>query len=295
MTEPVNHGAGAPVKGDLVCLVCGGRLGTDRMAGLLRCQCGFITAGMDVSFDELKRLYGKNYFHGDEYGNYIAEEESLKANFRGRLATLAACLSQPDQKSLFEIGCAYGFFLDLARGRFQSVAGIDISEEGVRYAATTFGLDVSCGDYLDASLGRPYDAFCLWDTIEHLAHPDRYIAKISREIAPGGLLALTTGDIGSLNARLRGSRWRMIHPPTHLHYFSVGTIGRLLDRYGFDVIHVEHPANLRTLGAVLYGILVLRWRMPGLYKAIASTKLNGLRIPLNLFDIMYVIARRRSA
>ena len=46
-------------------------------------------------------------------------------------------------------------------------------------------------------------------------------------------LALTTGDIGSVNARLRGHKWRMIHPPTHLHYFSAETMKALLDRHGF--------------------------------------------------------------
>jgi hypothetical protein len=60
----------------------------------------------------------------------------------------------------------------------------------------------------------------------------------SRDLEPGGLLALTTGDIGSLNARLRGSNWRMIHPPTHLHYFSVQSITSLLKRHGIDTVHV---------------------------------------------------------
>ena len=61
----------------------------------------------------------------------------------------------------------------------------------------------------------------MWDTIEHLKRPDLFVQKAAADLRPGGLIALTTGDIGSLNARLRGARWRMIHPPTHLHYFSV--------------------------------------------------------------------------
>ena len=277
-----------------ICLVCCGRLGPSRLAALLECAtCGFITAGLAVQFDELKRIYGRDYFHGEEYSDYVTEEASLKANFDDRIKTLLGLLPHADKKSLFEIGCAFGFFLDLARQRFKSVAGIDISADAAGYAAATLGLDVACGDYLESLAKLPFDVFCLWDTIEHLAHPDRYIAKISREIAPNGLLALTTGDIGSLNARLRGSRWRMIHPPTHLHYFSIATVSRLLDRHGFDVVHVEHPATVRTLGAILYGIFVLRWHAPAIYRVFARPWMKNIRIPLNFYDIMYVIARRR--
>ena len=58
---------------------------------------------------------------------------------------------------------------------------------------------------------------CLWDTIEHLAEPEAYLEKIAKSLPVGGWLFLTTGDIGSPMARARGSRWRMIHPPTHLY------------------------------------------------------------------------------
>ena len=86
----------------------------------------------------------------------------------------------------------------------------------------------------------------------------------------------------------------MIHPPTHLHYFSVATLSRLLDRLGFDLSHVSHPGNSRKLRSVLYFLLVLKGNSPGIYRMLQRFPLFNLGVTVNLFDIMYVVARRRD-
>ena len=132
----------------------------------------------------------------------------------------------------------------------------------------------------------------MWDTIEHLLSPDRFVAKAAADLKPGGYIAFTTGDIGSLNARLRGRRWRMIHPPTHLHYFSAATARRLLAAHGFEVVHMSHPGATRSVRSILYILLALRMGRPRWYEAIGRLPLARLSFALNLGDIMFVIARR---
>jgi hypothetical protein len=134
----------------------------------------------------------------------------------------------------------------------------------------------------------------MWDTIEHLDRPDLFVAKVARDLAPGGYFAFTTGDLGSFNARLRGRRWRMIHPPTHMHYFSVATARALLDRNGLDVVHVSHPGVTRTIGSMLYIVVALRLARRDWYQRIAHWPVNRHSVTLNLGDIMFVVARRRA-
>lgn len=277
------------------CLVCGGRLAPSRLPGLLQCHaCGFITADVQISDAELKALYGTDYFHGEEYSDYVQEETSLKANFSDRLSTLMSHVDTPSARTLFEIGCAYGFFLDVAREKFARVSGIDISADAVAHARDALGLDAAAHDVLEHEFTDAPDVVCMWDVIEHLRNPDATLARVADVIAPGGLVAITTGDIGSFNARMRGRNWRMIHPPTHLHYFSRASLTRLLNEKGFDVVHVEYPGVTRTLGQIFYGVLVLRQQMHGLYRVIEKLPFMDWKVSLNLFDIMYVIARRRA-
>jgi SAM-dependent methyltransferase len=277
------------------CLVCRGALGPHpRLPGLRECSgCGFITADLALSDSELRTLYSADYFHGDEYADYVAEGPELRENFRRRIETLLQYQPKEERRRLFEIGAAYGFFLDEVRSSFEQVAGVDISEAAAEYARTQLGVDVVAADYLAQELPVQVDTLCMWDTIEHLSRPRDFIEKAARDVRTGGLLALTTGDIGSLNARLRGRRWRMIHPPTHLHYFSRRTLVRLLDSAGFDVVHLETAGNTRSIRGIVYAILVLRGGRQGLFDKIKALPGLSQSITLDLRDIVYIIARRR--
>jgi len=282
------------------CLICGAALKPAPSLPTLACcaSCGFVTADVRISDEELESLYRRNYFHGNEYADYVREAPSLQHNFALRLEELSRRVMDPRQASLFEIGCAYGFFLNVARHRFGRVQGIDIVEDGVRHAREALGVDVVRGNFLDPGIGEGFDVYCLWDTIEHLREPHRFIEKIAKTIKPNGLLAVTTGDIGSLNARIRGRRWRMIHPPSHLHYFSRRTLTELLKRFGFEVIYVQYPGVSRTLRMILSGLLVLG-RAPTSWTVRLFRSMNWLpfldvSVSINLYDIMYVIARKES-
>ena len=280
----------------LSCLVCGGKYQPSSLPGLFQCaSCGFISADLNIPDEELRALYSEDYFHGQEYLDYVAEEESLRLNFANRLATLKSLAPTWSNADLFEVGCAYGFFLDEVKKQVRVASGIDVSADAIRYAVERFDVDARCGDYLNTDLRRQVDVVAMWDTIEHLKRPDLFIKKLASDIKPGGLLAITTGDIGSLNARLRGAAWRMIHPPTHLHYFSVPTLSALLARNGFDVVHVSHPGNSRRIRSVLYILLALKMKRPGLYAALAKLPMTGARITVNLYDIMFVVGKRRPA
>lgn len=277
------------------CLVCDGSYGPSRLPGLKECtRCKFITADMTMSEAELNALYGEDYFHGEEYRNYVSEEASLKANFRRRIDTLQQLIPDLKQRKVQEIGCAYGFFLDEVRNDVASAKGIDISADATRYAREVKRVDAVTGNYTDQPAEPGVGLVAMWDTVEHLPRPDLFIEKAGREIEKGGYIAITTGDIDSLNARMRGKHWRMIHPPTHMHYFSVDTLSKLLDRHGFDIVHVSHPGNARDLRSILHFILELRLGWGGLYRAIANWPIFNLSVSLNLFDIMFVVGRRRA-
>ncbi|SEP05560.1 2-polyprenyl-3-methyl-5-hydroxy-6-metoxy-1,4-benzoquinol methylase [Luteibacter sp. UNC138MFCol5.1] len=277
------------------CLVCSSAYGPSKLPGLKCCtECGFITADMALSDDELSALYGEDYFHGNEYRNYVSEEVSLKDNFRRRLRTLHELIPDLRERRVFEIGCAYGFFLDEVKGDVAAASGIDISADATRYARDVKHVDAITGNYSDYVTPPGIGFVAMWDTIEHLPRPDLFIEKAAQDIDKGGYIAVTTGDIASLNARMRGKHWRMIHPPTHLHYFSVDTLSKLLDRHGFDVVHVSHPGNARDLRSILHFVLDLRLGWGGLYRRIAGWRIFNMSLSMNLFDIMFIVARRRD-
>jgi 2-polyprenyl-3-methyl-5-hydroxy-6-metoxy-1,4-benzoquinol methylase len=277
-----------------ICIICGAGLKPWKKKGLLYCsECYFITADLDISDEDLQRLYTVDYFHGEEYSNYVEDKEIIQRNFVRHLNKLRSKLPSSERKQLFEIGCAYGFFLDLAKGVFDHVSGIDISDDAINFAREKMMLDVAAGDYLTMPPIQA-DIFCMWDTIEHLKHPEMYIKKISDEITDGGLIALTTGDISSLTARIQGKNWRQIHLPTHLHYFSGKSLGKLLQKNNFEVVYVSHPGLFRSLDMVAYIILVVHHNQKRLYNILKKLGILRLSIYVNTFDLIFIIGRKKT-
>lgn len=280
---------------DRACLVCGGELRTCRIPGLLQCvTCRFVTADVTLSPDEHARLYSSRYFSGEEYRDYAGERRLMERQFRKHLRTLLRFVPQPGHKRLFEIGAAYGFFLSVARGVFSRIEGIDISAEAAATAREELRLPVAAGDFLDAKITGPLDVVCLWDTIEHLAHPELYIRKVAALMPPGGVIAVSTGDIDSFVARIRGARWRQIHPPTHLHYFSRHTLTRLLDAHGFDVRYVGYDGIYRSVDTIAFIILTIKHRQDRMYRWLKRARLLDWTLYLNLYDTMVVVATKRA-
>jgi SAM-dependent methyltransferase len=244
---------------------------------------------------DLSGLYDDSYFAGGEYADYRGQEPAIRRNMRRHLTQMSRY--RPAGGALLEVGCAYGFFLDESRGQFDRVKGVDVAEGAVGHARDRLGLDASVADFPSLATSDRFDAICMWDTIEHVPDPDRFVAKAHELLAPNGHLFITTGDIDSVNARLRGARWRQIHPPTHLNYFSKRTLELMLTRLGFGVAGTETASYYHTLFDVC-AILEIRGgpigKAAGIARRIAGPRLgNGLGVWVDLRDILFVAAVRR--
>ena len=277
------------------CAACKASTNEPIFGGLLRClRCGHAFAPPNATDQDLAAIYSEGYFAGEEYHDYLADKDVAQRNFRSRLRVLKSFMDPARHRCLFEVGCAYGFFLEVAKDSFDSVQGIDVSAAAVNHAKNNLGLDATCADLLQYDLARrEFDVACMWDTIEHLAHPDLYIAKLADHMRTGALIAITTGDFASLNARLRRTKWRLMHPPSHAHYFSIASMTTMLDRFGFDVVYAHHCGFYRSLRSMAYGVFVQKHGDMRALDLLNRLGIGGWRLYLNFYDIMYVIGRKR--
>ena len=276
---------------ELKCRLCDSReKPTPLFAGIVKCP----GCGLDYFPDnaDTSALYQRDYFHGAEYQSYSEEKEILQRNFKPRLADI---LQKHSSGKLLELGCACGFFLDLAKKHFQ-VKGVDITVEGTESARKNFGVEAICADFATLPDEKEtYDVVCLWDTIEHLPEPFLYLKKAAGWLKPGGHLWLTTGDMGSVIAKARGEKWRQIHPPTHLYYFDRHSIEKALNSAGLKLEKFEHVGQYRSLKTMAYVLFVLRSpRLKWLYNLITLGGRFDLPIYLNTYDIMQVTAVKPS-
>lgn len=279
------------------CICCGSKKLHSYSKGLSQCSnCLLVAASEIPTFAEVENLYQENYFFGMEYFDYKADRPALEHNFKKRINRLGFMI-QPNF-SIVEIGCAYGYFLALVKKSVKHHIGFDVSQAGITYAKKELGVQVTTNNFLTHKI-KPssIDSLFMWDLIEHLSFPDTYIKRVSEVLKTGGHIAITTGNIDSWLARKRRGAWRMIHPPTHVYYFSPHTLGLLLNKHGLKIISIKHKAVSRNVGSIINQILARRKALgrPTTHisifsKAAELLRADKLNIPLNTRDIMEVVA-----
>jgi len=271
-----------------LCIVCGKLDSKKFYNGLTKCNnCGFVWADINLSSEDLMKIYGRDYFFGDEYIDYLAEETILKFGFRKFLNQLRKLFpANTDVPKLLEIGSAYGYFLDIAKEDFY-VTGIEISSDAVEYSRNK-GHEIFQGDLSKLNLQDKYDIVVSFATLEHIVSPDKIIRQAFHLLKPNGYCYITTIDIGSFFARFRGNKWRMIHPPTHVSYFSSATLKLLMEHNGFEVIECKPIWQYRSLNA----LFLPKLENSLFYKFVNFLGVTKIPIPFYFGDIIGLLAKK---
>ena len=254
---------------------------------IFRCAACGVGRTETKSFDP-SAYYNADYFtgkHSDGYADYVGAENVLRREFAHTADFVRRFVPRG---RLLEVGCAYGFFLQEARRHFD-VCGIELAEEAAAHCRQA-GLDVATGIADEPTLARfgTVDVIVLLDVIEHLPDPRETLALCLKRLNPGGVLVITTGDFGSLPAKMAGAGWRLMTPPQHLWFFSEESIRRLGASLGLTLEHFDHPWKFVPLSLISFQLR----RMLGL-RTDASPSASQLGLPVNLFDAMRVVLRKR--
>jgi SAM-dependent methyltransferase len=275
----------------LACPACGTRTAHRFLYAKDRCdifQCAACGLGraQAPAFNPAA-YYTQGYFsggHADGYADYLGAEPVLRREF-ARTVDFIRRFRRAGR--LLEIGCAYGFFLQEAK-RYFTVAGIELAEDAAAYCRRRgLAVDTGTADDVERS-GGPFDVIALLDVIEHLPDPYATIASLTRALAPGGVIVLTTGDFASLAARALGAAWRLMTPPQHLWFFTPRSMERLAAGAGLEIASLDYPWKIVPLSLVAYRL----GRMAGVRVKLPASRVG---LPINLFDAMRVVLRRKPA
>jgi SAM-dependent methyltransferase len=236
------------------CIVCG----SPQTAGLAgwhaSCRaCGYESAALEGAINAAPA------------GSPVDEDErevGLKAlrqeNFRDIVA-IARRYARADARRLLDVGCAHGWFLEIARDHFD-VLGIEPDAVvGGRTAAR--GLPVRAGYFPDALReGETFDVIVFNDVIEHIPDIRAALAACHARLSEEGILILNLPNSAGFFYRLSKlfSRigwtgpfdrlWQKDLPSPHVHYFQPGNLARLVQKHGLNQVHGQELPSLRAKG-----------------------------------------------
>lgn len=287
----------------VTCELCGSAACTpfcpENGRGLSRClDCGLVYVSARPDSTELYALYGETYFRNEDsaevgYTDYVKDEPNIRKTFRGRLRLLEQWVKPG---TLLDVGCAAGFFMDVAREHGWQAQGLDVSAFAVQYTRERFGFEAQIGSLTDLEYPENhYDLITMWDVIEHVPHPKAYVEKIARLLRQGGVFSLATPDVDSLPAKITGKNWMGYKlAEEHVYYFSAKTLRRMLEEAGFEIIDVRHVGKYVTLRLFVDRMAMYSGLLAALGRVVEKTfKLSSRSFYVNPYDIIAVTARKK--
>jgi spore coat polysaccharide biosynthesis predicted glycosyltransferase SpsG/SAM-dependent methyltransferase len=189
---------------------------------------------------EYKTQYGKTYIEDKEnivklgvrrikIIESIIKPTVLKLNAPG--SNLNA--NQPKMR-LLDIGCALGFFVEVADKRGWEARGIEISSFASDWGRKNLSLEIVNGSFLDVDVEPgSYDAVTFFFTAEHFMEIERVVDKTYNILKPNGVIALALPNRGGITYRLDRAGYLRDHPGDHYFDSSVRNLKRFLKIYGF--------------------------------------------------------------
>lgn len=239
------------------CPACGGGgsatrevAGTTRYRYLMCTSCG--TGRLDPMPAHPEELYTEHYFHqgGDIAGylDYDAEAHWHRRTAATRLDRLTRSVGPRSGRGLVDVGAATGYFLDVAREAGWPVQGVEASHWAADQARGRGHRVVGSLQEVDED---SLDAVTFFQVLEHLPDPQAALGQASDRLRPGGTVLCETWDAGSRTARLAGSHWQQLSPPSVLWLFTREGMRRSAERAGLELVGWRRTPKWVGLGTVV--------------------------------------------
>lgn len=245
----------------------------------------------------LGAVYGEGYFHdagGQEFGysDYDSDKEPMRHIFEQYLDIFATFSKR---KTILDIGCATGYFLDLAKTRGWKTYGVEISEYAAQEAQSR-GHTVHVGELPNLLIKEKVDIVTLWDVLEHVDDPRAYLKAVHALLHDGGYLAINTVDTSSVWALLMKKRWHLIVPPEHIHYYAPNNLKQLLTETGFVTRDIRKVGKRFSLP--YFFMAGYRWQGLLIWKKCAeffdTPFWRKVSLPVNFRDNIFLLAEKRD-
>lgn len=157
---------------------------------IVRCKtCGLVYQSPQRKPQEEIGFYRKKAFVSESADRFVKKRAAL-------FKYLLKEVSQREKKGkLLDIGCQFGYFLQLAKEKGWQTFGIEVSNRATAFAKEKLNLNVFAGTLKEANFPDEFfDAVTLWDVLYEIPDPAQELKEIRRILKKQGLISLRLGN-----------------------------------------------------------------------------------------------------
>lgn len=189
-------------------------------------------------------------YYGGSAAKFSGLAQTLRERFHQARARSVRRWLGKKAATVYDVGCGDGLFLQAASRLGLGILGFE--PEMIPRNQAEQRLKKHVDSVLLKSCGlSEISAITCWQVIEHERNPQRLLQAISRRLRDGGLLAISTVNRDSLQAKCFGTTWLHLDPPRHLWIGSRKKLLEMVKAAGFQVLEVRHrPLEFGPVGWV---------------------------------------------
>lgn len=252
----------------------------DRCPMYIKCQkCGLVYIPR-VSYPNYEEDY---YFFNSKY----KRKQKRRANFFIKIIKSEIKSNNID---LLDVGCGTGHFLYACNGQGWEATGADISLAGIQLCNETNDFQCVQFSHVDELLihfgDNRFNIITLWEVIEHITDPIKYLEIIIKLLKPGGKLFISTPNVDSFYSKYLKENWHGFQGKMseyHIRYFNKKSLSYLLDQVGLKIKKVRTispPADPILTPKNLSTIIIPFIKIAALRKVIRGTVALILTLPV---------------
>jgi SAM-dependent methyltransferase len=254
---------------------------------VLRCRdCGFGFQQQRLSGDELRDLYRRM-----DTSVYQGELDGRRRTAGRHLEIISKYVTKG---RILDVGSASGLFLTEAANAGWEVFGVEPSEELCAVARENLSGrgQIECATLENSTLRPPFDVVTLWDVLEHVPDPVKFLSACQGLLSRGGYIFLNVPDLDSREAKILGSRWPLLLPE-HLNYFNRPSLLRCGESAGLKLVRFGRRKVWFSLRYIQSRLSQHRLTGTSLLRAVTETWLGRTMIPISLGET-YAVWRRQE-
>lgn len=198
---------------------------------------------MLVTFPEPKGEKLSAYYKSENYISHTDTKRNLLeyAYHYVRVISLKRKLKlinsfQSESKTLLDIGCGTGDFLQTALKGGWKITGIEPDKKARTIANSKTNDTVFEPKVLESFEPNSFDVITLWHVLEHLPDLEKQTALFKSLLKPNGTLVIAVPNYKSYDAEYYKNFWAAYDVPRHLWHFSKTSISELFKKENMKLV-----------------------------------------------------------
>jgi 2-polyprenyl-3-methyl-5-hydroxy-6-metoxy-1,4-benzoquinol methylase len=192
----------------------------------------------------IKDHYQKQFKKGN-YQLALIYKEQYKKVYAKFIEVLEKRLNENKQlligKTVLDIGCYTGDFLELLYYKQADVYGIELQSDAVKIANKKLPNRIFQADVTSFAFPqKKYDIITILGVIEHVTDPLNLIKNAYKLLKKEGIIMIQTPNSASLLAKIMKKYWPPYSPIEHINLFSKKSLELALTDCGFTKIESQN-------------------------------------------------------